>query len=89
MKTLKSMPRSRSYPARPPLLWGALETPAGPLCFAVDAEEVREIRLGGRPDGAAAPSRLLAETERLTLETRRIVESGESRPPYVPGTALT
>jgi formiminotetrahydrofolate cyclodeaminase len=31
---------------------------------------------------------LLAETERLAHDTRRIVESGESRPPYAPGTAL-
>ena len=31
---------------------------------------------------------LLAETERLSRDTRRIVESGESRPPHLPGTAL-
>jgi formiminotetrahydrofolate cyclodeaminase len=33
-------------------------------------------------------TRLLAEVERLAHETRRIVETGESRPPHVPWTTL-
>jgi formiminotetrahydrofolate cyclodeaminase len=33
-------------------------------------------------------SQLLAETERLAHETRRVLESGESRPPHLPWTTL-
>jgi formiminotetrahydrofolate cyclodeaminase len=36
----------------------------------------------------ARVTRLLAETEQLAHETRRVVETGEARPPHVPGTEL-
>jgi formiminotetrahydrofolate cyclodeaminase len=36
----------------------------------------------------ARVSQLIADVERLARETRRIVETGEARPPHVPGTAL-
>jgi formiminotetrahydrofolate cyclodeaminase len=39
-------------------------------------------------EARARVSQLLSETERLGHDTRRIVESGESRPPHLPGTAL-
>ena len=48
MKTLRSIPRGQSYGEPPPVRYGSVATPAGPVSFGTDGTRVRTLLLGQR-----------------------------------------
>jgi len=48
VKTLRSIPRGQSYVEPPPLRYGYVASPAGPVSYCTDGERVRTLLLGKR-----------------------------------------
>jgi methylated-DNA-[protein]-cysteine S-methyltransferase len=68
VKTLRSIPRGQSYPAKPPLRYGTLPTPAGPVSFGTDGERVQFLFLGRRLRDPGRPTALDREVTRQLRE---------------------
>ncbi|MHC4161175.1 MAG: methylated-DNA--[protein]-cysteine S-methyltransferase [Planctomycetota bacterium] len=64
MKTLRSIPHGQSYVGRPPLRYGHVATPAGPVSFGTDGERVRTLLLGKRLRDPGRRSALDREVKR-------------------------
>jgi methylated-DNA-[protein]-cysteine S-methyltransferase len=64
VKTLRSIPRGASYEEPPPLRYGHVATPAGPVSYATDGERVRTLLLGKRLRDPGRPTALDREVVR-------------------------
>ena len=68
MKTLRSIPLGQSYDGPPPLRYGHIATPAGPVSFGTDGERVRTLLLGKRLRDPGRRSALDREVKRQLEE---------------------